>query len=243
MIPLKKITHIKTQGFTLVEMLVASAIFAGVVVMAVGALFQAQSLNTRVQQTQIILDGANLSMETMVRDIRYGYYYHCADSFSTSTIQAQEFHHRRSCPLDISMSNPSSFVGRAIIFRPVSMANDTDRVAYFLETKGLNSRIMKATCEGTDPGDPSKCVWNPNTEQITGDDTYIESISFFVTGANSSVAGDGTNYAGPLPGVPIGDDLQPIITILVNGRTRPGDGTAGVPFHLQFSTVSRTLDN
>ncbi|MDQ5962601.1 MAG: Prepilin-type N-terminal cleavage/methylation protein [Patescibacteria group bacterium] len=230
-----------TKGFTLVEMLVASGIFAGIVVMAIGALFQAQRLNTRVQQTQIILDGANLSMETIVRDIRYGYYYHCADGFSTTTIQAQEFHRRRSCPLDLTMLNVNSFVGKALIFHPVNMVNDTDRVAYYIEERNGNSRIMKATCEGTDPGDVSKCLWNQSSEQITGDDTYIESLSFFVTGANSSVATDGTNYQGA--GAPTGDDIQPIITILVSGRTKPGDGTATVPFHLQFSTVARALDN
>jgi prepilin-type N-terminal cleavage/methylation domain-containing protein len=227
---------IDMKGFTLVEMLVSSSIFASLVIMATGALFSAQALNTRVQQTQIILDGVNVSMETMVRDIRYGYNYHCTQSFSTTTPPANN-ELRRSCPLEVDVaSNPTAFAGKALIFHPVGVVDDTARVAYFIKTTGENSSIQKATCN---PNPPGPCVWASSVEQITGDDAYIDNLSFFVTGANSSVAGDGTNYGV----IPPSDDTQPLITILVGGKTKPSDRSRTVPFSVQHSVISRTIDN
>lgn len=224
---------IQTKGFTLVEMLVSSAIFASLVVMATGALFSAQSLNTKVQQTQIILDGVNLSMETMIRDIRYGYNYHCAQTFSTSSPPAN-FDLRRSCGLEIDGSNPTAFAGKALIFHPVGIADDTARVAYFIKTSGSNSSIQKATCN---PNPPGPCVWDDEVAQITGDDAYIDNLSFFVVGANSSIGSDGTNFGNTA------DDMQPLVTVLAGGKTKPSDATLPVPFHVQYSSVSRSIDN
>ena len=223
-------------GFTLVEMLVSSSIFAMMVLIATGALFSAQNLNTRVQQTQIILDGINLSLETMVRDIRYGYNYHCAQDFSTSTPPIND-DLRRSCALVIDGSDPTAYAGRAIIFHPVSASGSTARIAYFVGPlgQGQGSAIFKATCNPNPLG--GACIWADNVEQMTGTDANIQNLSFFVVGANSSTALDGTNYSNA------SDMMQPFVTILVTGKTNPTDGTAPVPFSVEYSTASRTIDN
>lgn len=219
----------KSKGFTLVELLVASTIFSMVVVTATGALFQAQHLNTRVQQQQIILDGVNLSMESMVRDIRYGFYYHCEKAaFSTSTANLGL---RDNCPLALDGSLP---YGQALVFHPVGMPNDADRVAYYVKQTQFTSSIYKATCIVT--GGPG-CVWNAADEQITGDDVYIDRLAFFVVGANAGT-NDGTNLGGST------DTLQPMATIIISGRTKPNNRNfAPVFFHIEHSTVSRVLDN
>ena len=221
-----------TQGFTLVELLVTATIFSFIVITATGALFQAVHLNTRVQQQQVVLDGVNLSMESMVRDIRYGYYYHCETvSFSTTTPPAN-FDLRTGCPLQLDGTLPR---GQAIIFHPVGMSNDGDRVAYYVQKIGfMQSSIFKATCTvlvGL------SCTWNPDVEQVTGDDVYVDTLSFFLTGANSAT-NDGTNLGG------VTDTLQPLIMIAIRGRTRPDRvGQTAVFFSIQHSVVSRVLDN
>lgn len=221
-----------TQGFTLIELLVAATIFSFIVITATGALFQAQHLSARVQQQQMVLDGVNLSMESMVRDIRYGYYYHCTTgSFSTTTPPAN-FDLRTNCPLALDGTLPK---GQAIIFHPVSMSNDGDRVAYYLaSTTPLTSSIFKATCTviiGV------TCTWASDVEQITGDDVYVDTLSFFSVGANSAT-NDGTNLGGST------DSIQPLLTILISGKTKPNKKRdVSVFFNIQHSVVSRVLDN
>jgi prepilin-type N-terminal cleavage/methylation domain-containing protein len=219
------------RGFTLVELLVTATIFSFIVITATGALFQAQHLNTRVQNQQIVLDGVNLSMENMVRDIRYGFYYHCSTSaFATSTPPAS-FDLRNNCPLTLDGSLPK---GRTIIFHPVSMSNDGDRVAYYIKRSETNSMIYKATCSVVSG---VNCTWQDEEEQITGDDVYVDNLSFFTVGVNSST-NDGTNLAA------VTDTLQPMVTIIVRGRTKPTKiGEVPVFFSLQHSVVSRVLDN
>ena len=59
-------------GFSLVEILVVLGLFSSIATLALGSLFNAQSLNGRLQETQAILDNINLSMQTITRDIRFG---------------------------------------------------------------------------------------------------------------------------------------------------------------------------
>ena len=219
------------QGFTLVELLVTATIFSFIVITATGALFQAEHLNTRVQQQQIVLDGVNLSMESMVRDIRYGIYYHCStSSFSTSTPPVN-FDLRNNCPLTLDGSSPK---GQVIIFHPVGMTNDADRVAYYVKQVGMQSSIYKATrvvVLGV------TCTWQNEEEQITGDDVYVDGLSFFTTGVNSA-SNDGTNI-----GVTT-DNIQPLVTIVIRGKTKPmKTSDVSVFFSVQHSVVSRVLDN
>lgn len=219
----------RSRGFTLVELLVASTIFSMVVVTATGALFQAQHLNTRVQQQQIILDGVNLSMESMIRDIRYGAYYHCEKvAFATTTANLDL---RDNCPLALDGSLP---YGQALIFHPVGMPNDGDRVAYYVKQTQFTSSVFKATCVVmVGPA----CTWNAAEEQVTGDDVYIDRLAFFVVGANAGT-NDGTNLGGSI------DTLQPMVTIIISGRTKPSNRSfAPVFFHIEHSAVSRVLDN
>jgi prepilin-type N-terminal cleavage/methylation domain-containing protein len=222
----KKYHTLTAKGFTLVELLVASTIFSFVVIVATGALFSAQELNTRLQQTQIILDGVNLSMETMMRDIRYGYYYHCATAYDEIGSSL-----RKSCPYDATGIVPG---GQALVFHPADALNDSTRVAYFASTTSNGTTaIYKATCGGgTNP-----CTWQPATEQITADDVNINKLSFFVVGANTAI------------GDPVVDDsstsdtLQPFITVIVSGTTKPSGKARPVTFRVQESAVSRIFDN
>ncbi len=67
------------RGFTLVEMVTATAIFSIVMVVAMGALLSVLAANKQTQSTQTAINNLSLAMESMSREIRTGYSYHCGD--------------------------------------------------------------------------------------------------------------------------------------------------------------------
>ncbi len=74
------------KGFTLVEMLVAIAIFMIVVTTTLGAFLKMVDINKKVQSVRNAMDNANLAMETMMRNIRLGYDYCQVGSCGTNKI-------------------------------------------------------------------------------------------------------------------------------------------------------------
>lgn len=158
------------KGFTLVELLVSVAVFVLVVTLSTGALFSAQTLNVRLQQTQIVLDSVNLGIETMLRDIRYGSNFYC-------TNVAQNISGRQSC------SYAAGIGGTVLIFTPpvalVGSTNSTlDRVAYFVSNgifykneypSGGNARV---------------------NIQITPIDVTVNPVTFWVSGSESTSSSD-----------------------------------------------------
>ena len=199
------------RGFTLIELLVSLAIFTSVITIAVGALFSAQAVNARLEQTQLILDGVNLAVEVMSRDIRYGAAYRC-DTALLTPLQTN----RLSCPYT------SGIGGTALIFKPSvrlpqSIDSLTDRVAYYLS----NGAIYKDEYWQAVPG-----TYTKQTYQITPSDVQINTLTFFVNGAEQ------------------GDSNQPLITMIVSGTTIPRKSNVKpVTFTVQTSASSRALDN
>lgn len=62
----------KNKGFTLIEIMVASSIFIIVMVIAVGAIFSLVNANRKSQALASVVSNLNISLESMVRDIRTG---------------------------------------------------------------------------------------------------------------------------------------------------------------------------
>jgi type II secretory pathway pseudopilin PulG len=58
------------QGYSLVEILMVLGLFSGIATLSLGALFNAQSVNTKLLETQTILDNMNLSLQTVRRAMR-----------------------------------------------------------------------------------------------------------------------------------------------------------------------------
>ncbi|MFA6608428.1 MAG: prepilin-type N-terminal cleavage/methylation domain-containing protein [Candidatus Paceibacterota bacterium] len=203
-----------TRGFTLVELLVSLALFTTVITIATGSLFSAQAINVRLEQSQVILDGVNLAVEVMARDMWYGSSFYCDVSIPGSLLIS-----RKSCPYSTSSG------GSVLIFKPVvgfpSTTNASlDRTAYYLS----NGIIYKDEyVEGN--------VNNKKTYQITSSDVLIKALTFFVIGAESSQA------STP-------DLNQPIITMIVSGTTLSYNAEINsVPFSVQTSVSARGLDN
>jgi prepilin-type N-terminal cleavage/methylation domain-containing protein len=67
----------KNRGFTLVEMLVAVGLFALIAVFALGSVVTIFDANKKAQASKTVVDNLNLSIENMVRTIRFGDHYFC----------------------------------------------------------------------------------------------------------------------------------------------------------------------
>lgn len=64
-------------GFTLVEMMVALALFVTVMFVAVGSLTSVVLASKKVQSISIVMDNLNFALENVTRSLRTGFKYHC----------------------------------------------------------------------------------------------------------------------------------------------------------------------
>ncbi len=67
----------KNSGFSLVEMLVAIAVFMSIMTIAISALITIISANKKAQAIKNTVDSVNFAMETISRDMRVGTNYSC----------------------------------------------------------------------------------------------------------------------------------------------------------------------
>ena len=213
------------RGFTLVELLVASAIFSTVLIIAIGALFSAQIINTRLQETQIILDGVNLATEVISRDVRYGSEFYCESATPTPITTGR-----------LSCAYPAG--GAVLVFKPTVKLKgtpnaDLDRVAYYSGDITINGNpsgvIYKAEYPGGD-------VALSRIYQVTPTDVNVQSLTFFTHGVNSSSGAIDVGNAF--------DYDQPSVTMSISGVTIPSrQNVDPVTFNVQTSISSRGLDN
>jgi prepilin-type N-terminal cleavage/methylation domain-containing protein len=68
----------RRAGFSLVEMLVAVALFATVMLIGVGALLSLIDANRKAQSLNSVINNLNFALESMSRNMRVGTTYHCS---------------------------------------------------------------------------------------------------------------------------------------------------------------------
>jgi len=73
------------KGFTLVELLVAVALFTTIAFFSIGAVLSIFDANRKAQSSKTVVDNLNLSLENMVRTIRFGNNYHCGTNTPLSS--------------------------------------------------------------------------------------------------------------------------------------------------------------
>ncbi len=82
----KQIKKTTNMAFTLVEVLVATALFAIVMVVSIGALLSLIDANKKAQAMQSVMNNLNIAIDGMARAIRMGSDYHCGiGNLSTPT--------------------------------------------------------------------------------------------------------------------------------------------------------------
>ncbi len=74
-------------GFTMVELLVAVALFTVVMLISVAVIFSIIAGNRKAQNINAVVNNLNFAIESMVRDMKTGYYYRCGrvDNFSQAS--------------------------------------------------------------------------------------------------------------------------------------------------------------
>lgn len=207
----KKLRHLTISGFTLVELIVVLGLFSSIATLSLGSLFNAQTINSRLQETQAILDNINLSVQTLTRDLRFGTEFYCGTSLPAVIPTV-----RRSC------SSISTEGGSVLIFKSSDSVLDIDRVAYYVSNGTLykDEYINGAT----------------TTLQMTSNEVAIDTLHFYVEGAQSS---DGANdYLNA------SDFDQPLITLLISGSTKSSHkSVTPVTFSIQTSISANEVDN
>lgn len=209
---MKKIRSIK--GLTLVEILVVLGLFSGISTLALGALFNTQTINNKLLQNQAILDNVNLSLQTVTRDIRYGMDFHCSDTLTPATTT------RRSC-----LEGDGG--GTVLIFKSQDGVEDEDRDTYFVHQGILYKRETRTV--SSLPVD--------TTYQMTSSDIYITKFVLYVDGAYAS------NPTLSFDTVSI-DYSQPKITLFISGRVgviKPNETPS--TFNIETTISPRVIDN
>lgn len=146
-----------TRGFTLVEMIVAVALFSVVMLVSIGALLSLVDANRKAQALQSVINNLNIAVDGLVRAVREGSNYRCGSP----------------APADPDCING----GTSVYFEPYGgdPALGTDDWAYLFDTTGEKcgvNRICKSENGGTS--------W----VSLTAPQVTIDSATFYVIGAH-----------------------------------------------------------
>lgn len=187
---LYKITNVKNtssnkKGFTLVEIIVAIAIFIVLVTISMGAIAGIFDANRKSQSLKAIMTNLNFAVEIMAREIRFGSKYHCGTTGDWSL------------PQDCSSG---------------------DNIITFESSSGgeITYRLNGNTLEKSEDGGNTYLG-------ITAPEINIESMKFFVTGAELS-------------------SKQPKVLILIRGHAG-NKPTIQSSFTIQTTVSQRILDS
>lgn len=77
----------RSSGFTLVEMIIAVALFSIVMLVCVSALLALVSANRKAHALQSVMNNLNVTLDGMARNIRMGSNYHCGSNGTLTLTQ------------------------------------------------------------------------------------------------------------------------------------------------------------
>ena len=149
------------KGFTLLELIVALAVFSVVMLIGTGAVLSALSTNKKAQSVQLIMNNLNFALESITRTMRTGTVYHCQNNITrvTPSIDA---------PRDCSSG------ANAVAFEPAlgSPSSPSDQVVYRANTHPTVSGAfqIERSVDGAATFVP-----------ITALEVVIENLQFYVT--------------------------------------------------------------
>jgi prepilin-type N-terminal cleavage/methylation domain-containing protein len=149
--------HSNQSGFTLVEMIVAVALFGVVMMVSVTALLSLVDANRKAQALQSVINNLNISIEGMTRAIREGSNYRC---------------------LDADLSDPDCLGGgEGIMFEAFGGTSDpADDWVYRFDETGEYCGV-EVLCKSSEGGAEGSYA------AITSPEVDIQSLDFFVMGA------------------------------------------------------------
>lgn len=215
-------------GFTLVEMIVALAVFSVVVTIAVGALLVLIASNEQLQQEQSVMTNLSFALDSMAREIRTGTSYYCNSAMAVGTLPTGEKIFKdgemldQEETLDCPNGNSSGHRYQGISFveggQSITQLADT-RIVYFFNNDPSSS----------DRGKIFRRIEGGDAQSIVSSGIYIEEAEFYVSGST------------PLnPSSGLGEESQPSVTIFIKARAL--DDPTAKPYYIQTSITQRALD-
>ena len=130
------------DGYTLIETMIAIALFMIIMTTGVGALLNANLLQKKSQDMRSILDNLNFTMEDMSRNLRTGYDYRCIFSGDTDLITTTP----RSCNINTiptkggGISFKSSLTGQWVYYIGIN-PNDSSKNSIFKIVNGVTVQL------------------------------------------------------------------------------------------------------
>ncbi len=125
------------KGFTLIEVMIAVALFIIIMTIGTGAVLNSNNTHKKTQAVRAVMDNLSFVMEDMARNLRLGSNYHCGDISNIET------------PQDCQSSLMIAFEGQTGVSN-----NPSDQIVYGITT---DNKITKST----DGGATSKTLTPP----------------------------------------------------------------------------------
>ncbi len=226
-------TNQNRKAFTLIEVLVATSLFVIVAVQGLTVLMNAQKVYKRISSNRVVMDNINLVLDTITRELKFGYEYGCVNSASTIETMIGEstsFNRSNNTQYTTSISKTDFHDDvtnscDAVIFTPQD--NKDKKVVFYFD------RVEKSIRQISYDRDSDGNTFTPNSEtdmRLTSKEFQIDSFWFRVNGISNT------------------DTIQPRIEIYISGivdsylNITTGQ-TNKTSIFLQSSVTQRILDN
>jgi prepilin-type N-terminal cleavage/methylation domain-containing protein len=147
------------KGFTLIEVLISTAIFSVVTVIALGALLAMAEADRKAQSLKTVINNLNFALESMSRTIRTGYDYHCGSGTGAPS----------DCDNQGGSPNGSTYMH-------FTAADGVTKIAYCLDGTTLKRQKIISGSLNTSC---SSSVFLP----VTASEVIITSLKFIVSGS------------------------------------------------------------
>ena len=155
-----------SNGFTLIEIMIAITLFTTIMILGTGAVLQTNAVHKKTQNMRSIMDNLNFIMEDMARNLRLGSSYRCLGPDDFFPIDNQ-----RESPRDCDTSLGISFEGTA------GQLGAGDQIVYIVQPSNNTDWVIEKSKDG-----------GQNFQQITPDEVKIDPAQsgFTVVGSSSS---------------------------------------------------------
>lgn len=156
----KQIKKNRTSGFTLIELMVSTSIFAIIMLASIGSLFTLLGASKNSRATHTALDNVNFALESMTRSIRMGKNYICTTAGNEP---------------------PQTISGSFIPGVDCEDEEEGTAISFLPQAENKNLTTYKLFCTSNDSCTLKRCV-SDNCVQIISDDVNIKYVNFFVRG-------------------------------------------------------------
>ncbi len=219
-----KIKFIKSkdlEGFTLMEVLVATTLFVVVAVGGLSVLLSSQRAYQRISQNRVAIDNTNLVMDTITREIKFGSKYGCVN-FSSDGSYNRDGNNFYNTFSETYLSVADTQSCNAIAFTPEGTT--TLKNVYYYDSNNKNIHQVDYNKSG------SNYNLIPGTDMIlTGKDFQID------------------NFFSNIYGIDNSDYIQPRVDLYLSGLVTVTQGNNGsistTTLFLQSTISQRIIDN